>query len=128
MGKRRAYPPRNETMVNVLELERLAWPITSFAVTVFSAACTIVALATPAWVQVSYARSTHSLHIKYACLSVQYFTWLQLDVFLEQNLTGTVSFGLIRGRDDFELTVSDIDESYYICAFGIPCLSYVDHC
>ena len=46
--------PRSGTMVNVLELERLALPITSFALTVFSAAFSIVALATPSWVEVSY--------------------------------------------------------------------------
>ena len=35
---------------------------------------------------------------------------------------------MIQGRDDFELTASSIDDSYYICALGIACLSYVDHC
>ena len=48
-------------MVNVQELERLAWPMMSFTVTVFSGALIIVALATPSWVQVSYVRSMRQL-------------------------------------------------------------------
>ena len=55
------------------------------------------------------------------------FAWLQLDVFYEQTLTGTVSFGLIQGRDDFELNAYSIDESYYTCAFCNVCSSYINH-
>lgn len=101
--------------MNRLEFERLALPVSSLVLLAVSFLCFVVAIGTPGWVQV--------VTVYNASLCMQHILRLlvQLDVYMENDFRGTVTFGLIQGMESLTgNVVAELSESYVICKQVFP--------